>query len=100
MLSSLFSTKAACEIKFYAQTVGWHAVALIIEDFPSTAANSDALSRVPLQFLVNVFSSSQSCAVKPVFVGYTPADKACIGVPFNTTWTEDIVARTGAKDIT
>ena len=78
---------------------GWYAVALMIEDFPQSVSNSIPLSKVPLQFLVQVFKSDSACANKPVFVRYSPADKACIGVPFNTTWTEDLVARTGEQSI-
>ena len=79
--------------------VGLYAVALQIEDFISTSSNT-ALSSVPLQFLVEVFSSTQSCfGTRPTLVGETIPDEACIAVPFGTTFQTSVVAMVGHTSI-
>ena len=77
---------------------GWYAVALQIEDFASPT-DTTPLSSVPLQFLVLVFTSNQPCSSRPEFVGVTRLDGTCVGVPFNTTWSEPIIAQSGADDV-
>ena len=78
---------------------GWYAVALQIEDFMTTSS-STALSSVPLQFLVQIFSSSLSCTGnKPVLVGETIPDGACIAVPFTTTFRTSVVAFVGHTSV-
>ena len=76
-----------------------YAVALQIEDFMTTSSNT-ALSSVPLQFLVELFSSSLSCiGINPVLVGETIPDGACIAVPFGTTFRTSVVALVGHSSI-
>ena len=56
------------------------------------------MSSVPLQFLFNVFLSSQPCTggIRPSLVaGETPPDNSCIPVPFGTTYMAGIVASSG-----
>ena len=74
--------------------LGTYAVALQIEDF---LPGSDVpLSSVPLQFLVIVFSSNESCSSQPELVpGDTPPDGSCIPVELDTTFTASIVATSG-----
>lgn len=58
------------------------------------------MSSVPLQFLVRVLSSADgTCANQPELVGVTRLDGSCIGVPFNTTWREPVIARSGTNEV-
>ena len=82
-----------CELQYEATgLIGRYAVALQVEDFASPA-DLTPLSSVPVQFVVLVFSSRQSCSSQPVLVGATPPDGSCIEVPFNSTWSTRITAR-------
>ena len=88
-----------CNLLFPATgAAGWYAVALQIEDF-ATTASTVALSSVPLQFLVNVFTSTASCtsATQPQFVGVTRVDGSCVGVP--STYQEPIIAKSGGSSV-
>ena len=73
-------------------------MALQIEDFAS-ATDPVPLSSVPLQFLILVFSSTAPCTRRPELVEPTRVDRSCIGVPFNTTWREPLVAQSGAEGV-
>ncbi|XP_035667071.1 integrin beta-like protein C isoform X2 [Branchiostoma floridae] len=67
---------------------GWYAVALTLEDYPSgsnTIAGS-GLSRVPLQFLVDAYTSNNLCNMKPVLTGRTPQDRDRVLVPGGGTY--------------
>ena len=72
-------------------------MALQIEDFAS-AADTTPLSSIPLQFVALVTSSPLSCSDRPRFTGGTRLDGSCIGVPFNTTWSEPIIAQTTSSN--
>jgi hypothetical protein len=49
---------------------------------------------VPVQFVVRVqANSSRPCTDQPQFIGTTPFDRACISVPFHTSWSATIIAR-------
>ena len=50
-------------------------------------------SSVPVQFVVEIFNSTQPCSSQPEFVGITPLDGSCIGIPFNTAWSTSIIAQ-------
>ena len=73
-------------------------MALQIEDF---AAPEDTvpLSSVPLQFVASVFTSEFLCSDRPKFVVPTRVDGSCIGVPFNTTWHEQIIVQTSSPEL-
>ncbi|KAL5008982.1 hypothetical protein ScPMuIL_014563 [Solemya velum] len=72
-----------CTIQFLADGIyvadGWYAVTLTVEDFPRNAISrgnmtytqSDALSAIPLQFMVHVVEINSSCGDRPVFVSGT-----------------------------
>ena len=58
-----------------------------------TPTDTVPMSSVPLQFLVQVFTSTTAnCSVSPKFVGITREAGSCVGVPFNTTFHEPIIA--------
>ena len=59
-------------------TLGYYAVSLQIEDFYTTL-DTVAMSSVPLQFLVLVYQSEETCYNKPDFDDFTEEDGACIG---------------------
>ena len=76
-------------------------MAIQVEDFISSSSTTP-LSSVPLQFLINVFPSSQPCtgSIQPSLVaGETPPDGSCIPVPFGTTYTAGIVASSGGSGV-
>jgi hypothetical protein len=72
---------------------GDYAVALQVEDF-SSPTDTIPLSSVPVQFVVRIQAiPSRRCADRPQFIGTTPFDRACISVPFHTSWSATIIAR-------
>ncbi|XP_052094770.1 uncharacterized protein LOC127730411 isoform X2 [Mytilus californianus] len=87
-----------CTVSYSATQAGWYGVAIQIEDFISTGS-MEALSSVPLQFLVVVFRSNTTCASKPTFVEPTRIEGSCIGIPFNTTYFEPIISNSGSQTI-
>jgi len=88
-----------CNLLFPATgAAGLYAVALQIEDF-ATPTSTLPLSSVPLQFLVFVSTSNTPCSSRPEFVPPTRVDASCIGVPFNTTYDEPIIAQSGGETI-
>ena len=73
-------------------TAGLYAVALQIEDFTSTTS-SVPMSSVPLQFLVNVYSSSSTCGSGPsLSCSATLQDGSVVYVTVGLLWQETIVA--------
>ena len=99
MYLNILSLQRKCQLKYEAiGSNGWYAVALQIEDFASPTATVP-LSSVPVQFLVLVFSSNEPCSQKPEFVGVTRVAGSCIGVPFNTTFHEPLIAISGGPDV-
>ena len=85
-----------CNIQYTAnETTGLYAVALQIEDFASTT-DTIPLSSIPLQFIIEVFSSTAPCGCsssQPEVVGGT----RCIEV--SSTYRERIVAESGGPNI-
>lgn len=59
------------------------------------------MSSVPVQFLVFVFTSSQSCiGGRPeLVVGEFPPDGSCIPVPIGSTYRAGIVAFSGGSGV-
>ena len=95
---SIMSIQCALIISANTLNNGWYGVALQIEDFASTTSTTP-LSSIPLQFLVNVFDSSASCASRPELVGATPPDGSCYPVASGSTWTARIVAQSGSSSV-
>ncbi|WAR04113.1 SIBC-like protein, partial [Mya arenaria] len=50
------------------------------------------LSSIPVQFLVYVYNSTDSCHKAAEFVDPTPENGLCINVPYGETWTSQLVA--------
>ena len=63
-----------------------------MEDF-ATADDTEPLSSVPVQFLLEVVDLGVSCTDRVEFVGDTPANGACFGVAVNQTLSGTITAR-------
>ncbi|XP_078701706.1 uncharacterized protein LOC144927826 isoform X2 [Branchiostoma floridae x Branchiostoma belcheri] len=86
--------ETTCEISYRTSlgrlTPGWYAVALSLEDYPpgstTTTTAGSGLSRVPLQFLVNAYTSNNPCNLKPVLVGSTPQDGDRVLIPGGGTY--------------
>ena len=79
------------------QSLGSYAVAIQVEDFISSTSTTP-MSSVPLQFAVNVFSSTVPCrgGFHPSLVGReTPADNSIVAVAIGTTYTAGLVADSG-----
>ena len=70
-----------CTLRLYSNAaVGWHAVAITLEDFPASTTNfqmATPFSHVSLQFLVHVSPSSGPCNRAPVLIGQSPNDGSC-----------------------
>ena len=88
-----------CELHHSAASgAGVFSVALQIEDF-ALPTDSTPLSSVPLQVVALVTSSALPCSSRPQFVSVTRVDGSCVGVPFNTTWSEPIIAQSASGDV-
>ena len=87
-----FSLFVQCNIQYTAnETTGLYAVALQIEDFASTA-DTLPLSSIPLQFIIEVYNSTEPCASnQPEIVDST----RCVQV--SSTYREHIVAHSGGS---
>lgn len=70
---------------------GFYVVALQIEDFASSEAVNE-LSSIPLQFLIEVQNSSDSCEIKPVFETLHDMN-SIIEIPVNTAYHQTIIAK-------
>ena len=80
VLSCDQSIQSNCVLIFNASfSSGWYGVALIVEDFPSPTSMV-AKSKVPLQFLVNVYSSPDACTATPELIAPSPAQGQCYGL--------------------
>ncbi|KAJ7392608.1 hypothetical protein OS493_010259 [Desmophyllum pertusum] len=66
----------------------------MIEDF-ATPTSSQALSSIPLQFLLYVFDSNEACNERPEFTAQTRAKGSCIGIPPGGTYFDRIIVRAG-----
>jgi len=87
-----------CELTYNASQLGYHAVALVIEDFDS---NNNVLSAIPLQFLIHIVNTTTTtecnCTKPPVYMGEWPQD-SCIGIESNTTINARIQMRIPCED--
>ncbi|XP_060556057.1 deleted in malignant brain tumors 1 protein-like isoform X2 [Ruditapes philippinarum] len=72
-------------------SMGWYAVAIQVEDF-ANQYDISPLSSIPVQFLVQVYRSHDSCSVKPALIDPSPHDGDCIVVRKNETFETTITA--------
>ena len=93
-----FSSQNPCTIKYRASTSGWFAVALMLEDFTSSSS-SVPLSKVPLQFLIQVAQRGTSCGAGVKFASSTLSDNICVTVPPGTTFTTKISVTEGTNTL-
>ena len=78
---------------------GVYYVALQLEDNASPT-DTVPLSSVPPQFVVSLFSSYYYfCEDRPEFISPTRLDGSCVGVPFNSTWQEQVVLSNDLEDL-
>ena len=64
----------------------------MVEDFISTNSRK-ALSKVPLQFILEVFSSDRATCEQPFFVSPTPSNGLCYPIPAGEPMQMTIAAR-------
>ena len=94
-----YLTQDSCSLRYEGRVrFGFYAVAIQVEDFAS-ASSSEALSSVPVQFLVEVVRGRLKLR-RPNFVRMTPSDGKCISIAIGSTYKERITARTGARNVT
>ena len=67
----------------------------MIEDF-AKPTDTEALSSIPLQFLVYVFNSDETCDERPDFTEETRPKGSCIGISPGGTYFDRIIVRAGA----
>ena len=84
-----------CKITYSAvYHTGYYGVAAMIEDF-AKPTDTEALSSIPLQFLVYVFNSNEACDEHPDFTEETRPKGSCIGIPPGGTYFDRIIVRAG-----
>jgi hypothetical protein len=76
--ASTYLNETGCVLHFIPATVGFYAMALTVLDFENDTSTSP-LSRVPIQFIFNVWNSNATCTLPPIYIGDAPADQ-CIFV--------------------
>lgn len=93
-MTSWFSQRE-CKITYSAvSNTGYYGVAAMIEDF-AKPTDTEALSSIPLQFLVYVFNSNEACDERPNFTEETRPKGSCIGIPPGGTYFDRIIVRAG-----
>ena len=93
-MTSWFSQRE-CKITYSAVSyTGYYGVAAMIEDF-AKPTDTEALSSIPLQFLVYVFNSNEACDERPDFTEETRPKGSCIGIPPGGTYFDRIIVRAG-----
>ena len=76
--ASTFLNETSCVLHFTPITVGFYAMAFTVLDFENQISTIP-LSRVPIQFIFNVWTSNITCSLPPLYIGDAPADQ-CIFV--------------------
>ncbi|XP_038070717.1 uncharacterized protein LOC119739745 [Patiria miniata] len=94
----LDSNTCIVSINAVSSSLGWYAIALVIEDF-STPTAVISKSKVPLQFLVNVYSSSDACNDKPALINPSPDQGARFGLVPGQVFRTQIRARASSAQI-
>ncbi|XP_072048907.1 uncharacterized protein [Amphiura filiformis] len=89
----------ACTLSFNSNSLGygWIGVAIVLEDF-SSSSSTTPLSKIPLQFLINVRSSSGACSSRPNIVDPSPKDGDIRYIWYDDTFTVMIRAKGGSQN--
>ena len=90
----IFQSTCTLNYSYVYDTAGYYGVAIQIEDFANSFSTTP-LSSIPLQFLVEVFTSSSACASAPTFISPTPPNGGCYEAIQGVTLTIEIRIRTG-----
>ncbi|XP_076071887.1 uncharacterized protein LOC143043490 isoform X1 [Mytilus galloprovincialis] len=93
--------ETSCVLSYTASgSTGWHAVALQIEDY-SVSDTATPLSSVPLQFLVDISSTTGSCDDKPLVLqlNLSNLNGSVAPIALNTTFFQTIVANSGSTNV-
>ncbi|CAF1016655.1 unnamed protein product [Rotaria sp. Silwood1] len=85
-------------VSYTASTVGFWAVSLMMEDY-EFSWQTTSMSAVPLQFIVQVYTSSSTCTIGPSYTGTRPAG-ACVGVDIGQTVVEQAIFTVGCSGVT
>ena len=96
-ITYLCYTQASCNLTYNGRaSPGLYAVALQVEDFIS-ASSTEAMSSVPVQFLVKIVRVSAPPSVTPpTFVRQTtPSDGDCFNIAIGSTYEQRLTARSG-----
>ena len=89
----------SCSIVYTAnQSVGYRAVAIMIEDF--LPGSTVPMSSVGLQFLVLLVNSTEPCSDAPEFIPPTPEDNSCVAISLGGTLHTMLVAVSGNENYT
>lgn len=94
-LFSCIMSQSSCRLELSADSIasqGLYGMAIEIQDFNSQES-STALSQIPLQFLIQVYSSPAPCEDIPALVSPTRECGSCVIIPTGTTYTDQVVAR-------
>jgi hypothetical protein len=81
-----------CYLNFTPNIVGYYAAALTVEDFivvPINITSTNYLSQVPIQFIFDVYNSSDPCVTGPIYIGDLVPD-ICIYMSINNTYTTHV----------
>ena len=97
LLFFIWCEKGKCTLSLPSNiALGWHAVAITLEDYPASTTNFQSAtpySHVSLQFLVHVSPSSGPCNRAPVLIGQSPNDGSCEEVSNGNTFNSVIEAK-------
>ena len=86
----------SCSFNYEANgNTGYNAAAIMIEDF--LPGSSEPLSSVGMQFLVFVFTSTESCSRQPQFILPTILGGTCLAISSGATFTTQIIASSGGQ---
>ncbi|XP_071812319.1 uncharacterized protein [Apostichopus japonicus] len=77
---------------------GLYGIALEIRDFANEASTT-ALSQTPVQFLLDIKSTPETCSQIPMFIDPTPECGSCVSVTAGTTYNGQLVARSSGPTV-
>ncbi|XP_052078414.1 integrin beta-like protein B isoform X2 [Mytilus californianus] len=91
--------ETACLLSYTASgNTGWYAAALQIEDY-AVSDITTPLSSVPLQFLIEVASTTDTCDDKPLVLNLTNVNDSVASLTLNATFFQTIIANSGSTSV-